>query len=78
LLNRMIQGIVASTVIGAAVGVVMIMRRRNQSGRMMGFNPASVVQRTRGAIPMVRNKAKRWTSAVRSSTKAFTRKLSNV
>ncbi|MGD8399842.1 MAG: hypothetical protein PVH64_02735 [Bacillota bacterium] len=78
MLNRMIQGIVASTVIGAAVGVVMLMRRRNRTGRMIGVSSASVASRTRGAIPMVRNNAKRWTSAVRNSTKAFTRKLSNV
>jgi hypothetical protein len=76
LLNRMIQGIVASTVIGAAVGAVMLLRRKNQMGRTIEINSASMAPKNRGVIPMVRN-AKRWTSAVRSGTKALTRKLAH-
>jgi hypothetical protein len=76
LINQMVRGIVASTVIGAAVGVMMLFRRKNRMSRTMEFSTAQMAQKTRGAIPMVRNNAKRWTSAVRSGTKALTRKLS--
>jgi hypothetical protein len=77
LLNRIVQGIVASTLIGAAVGTVMLIRQKKQRGTM-GFANVPLTRQNRGAIPMVRNNARRWTSAVRSGTKALTRKLSNV
>lgn len=72
-----IRGIIASTVVGAAVGTVMIMRRRKISQKMMKFSPGRLVRKTRDtAMPMVRDNAKRWSSVFRVGTRALTRRLS--
>ncbi|HYH01706.1 MAG TPA: hypothetical protein VEC37_01250 [Bacillota bacterium] len=75
-MNRMIRGIITGTVIGAAVGAVMLMRNKRMNRSMMQFSPAKLAQKTRETVPMVRDNAMRWTSAVRTGTRALTRKLS--
>jgi hypothetical protein len=72
MVKRIARGIITGTVVGATVGLLMLFRR--QLG--MRFNFGRMTQKAGGAIPMARNSAKRWTSAVRSGTKSLTRKLS--
>jgi hypothetical protein len=68
-MNRLIRVIVAGGVVGAAVGVAMLMRK---PGMMAKMQPQS---RTSGTLRMVRNKAIRITSAVKDGTEAFSRGL---
>ncbi|HEY8464867.1 MAG TPA: hypothetical protein VIM29_12820 [Bacillota bacterium] len=75
-MDRMIRGVITSTVIGAAIGTLMLMRKKNVKKSMMQFSPIKIAQRTRETVPMVRDNAMRWTSAVRTGTRALTRKLS--
>jgi gas vesicle protein len=76
-MNRLVRGIVTGSLIGATVGVVMLMRK--QSGVMKNMNTQAdqLNKRTRGTVRMVRDNAMRWTSAVKSGTEAFSRKLAH-
>lgn len=75
-MNRMIRGIITGTVIGTAVGAVMLLRNKRMKRSAMEFSPTKLAQKTRETVPMVRDNAMRWTSAVRTGTRALTRKLS--
>ena len=69
-MNRVIRGIVTGSIIGATVGVVMLMRKRTAL-KNMNLQPEQLSGRTRGTVRMVRDNAMRWTSAVKSGTEAF-------
>lgn len=73
-MNKLIRGAVTGTLIGAGVGLVMLfMRNRNQ--KFMAVSPSKISGQTRGTLRMVKDNAMRWTSAVKSGTEAFSRKL---
>lgn len=73
-MNKLVRGVVTGGLIGAGVGVVMLMMRsRNQM--MMKRGPQDLNERTLGTMRMVKDNAMRWTSAVKSGTEAFSRKL---
>jgi gas vesicle protein len=76
-MNRLVKGIVTGSMIGAAVGVVMLMRKKQGVIRNMNMQSDQLSGRTRGTVRMVRDNAKRWTSAVKSGTEAFSRKLAH-
>ncbi|MGE5582798.1 MAG: YtxH domain-containing protein [Bacillota bacterium] len=76
-MNRLVRGIVAGSVIGAAVGVVMLMRRKPGMMKDMRMQPERINDRARGTVKMVRDNARRWTSAVKDGTEAFSRKLAH-
>ena len=76
-MNRFVRGIVAGSLIGATVGVVMLMRRNQSMTRNMKNQSNKISGRARGTVRMVRDSAKRWTSAVKDGTEAFSRKLAN-
>ncbi len=69
-MKRLIRGVVTGTLIGAGVGMVMLMMR-NRQHKVMTIAP----NETRGTLRMVKDNALRWTSAVKSGTEAFSRKL---
>jgi hypothetical protein len=75
-MNRLVRGIITGSVIGATVGVVMLMRK---PGVMKGMNMQAdqLSGRTRGTVRLVRDNARRWTSAVKNGTEAFSRKLAH-
>ena len=74
-MNRLIRGIITGSLIGAAVGVVMLMRKRSGGLKNMNIQPGQINGRAHGTVRMVRDNAMRWTSAVKSGTEAFSRKL---
>jgi hypothetical protein len=73
-MNKLIRGVVTGTLIGAGVGLVMLMMR-NRQHKVMTVSPGRINQQTRGTLRMVKDNALRWTSAVKSGTEAFSRKL---
>lgn len=76
-MNRLVRGIVTGSVIGATVGVVMLMRKKSGVMKNMNIQPDKLSGRTLGTVRMVRDNAKRWTSAVKNGTEAFSRKLAH-
>ncbi|HEX7715451.1 MAG TPA: hypothetical protein VF531_15645 [Bacillota bacterium] len=78
-MNRLIRGAITGSLIGAGIGVTMLwMRRRNQSFMKSAMvQPHEMRGRTRGTLHMVKNNAMRWTSAVKSGTEAFSRRLAH-
>lgn len=77
-MNKLIRGAITGSLIGAGVGVAMlVMRNRNQKMMMKTRGPQDLNERARGTIRMVRDNAMRWTSAVKSGTEAFSRKLAH-
>ncbi len=68
-MNKLVRGIVTGTVIGAGVGLAMLILRSRQH-RALNFSPQA-----RGTLQAVKNNALRWGSAVKSGTQAFSRKL---
>ena len=76
-MNRLVRGIITGSVIGAAVGVAMLMRKRQSVMGNMNMRSDQLSERTRGTVRMGRDNAKRWTSAVKSGTEAFSRKLAH-
>jgi hypothetical protein len=76
--HKLIRGVITGSLIGAGVGVAMLMmRNRNQKMMEMARGPRELNERARGTIRMVKDNAMRWTSAVKSGTKAFSHKLAN-
>lgn len=79
-MNKLIRGVVTGSLIGAAVGVAMLMRNRKSMSLMknarseMNFNRLN--RKTRGTIKMMKDNAVNISSAVKDGTRAFTRKLS--
>ena len=79
-MKKIVRGIVTGTLIGAGVGLAMIMMR-NRSGKMATkvanrFGSLSPnAQKSRGTLRMVKDNAMRWTSAVKSGTEAFSQKM---
>ena len=76
-MNKLVRGIVTGSLIGATVGVVMLMRKKPGMIKNMKIQSAPLNGRTRGTVRMVKDNAMRWTSAVKSGTEAFSRKLAH-
>jgi hypothetical protein len=70
-MNKLVRGVITGSLIGAGVGVAMLMMRRNNS--MM--KPEEISGRTRRTLKAVKDNALRWTSAVKSGTENFSRRL---
>ncbi|HBF35784.1 MAG TPA: hypothetical protein DDW50_00505 [Firmicutes bacterium] len=76
-MNKLLRGIITGSIIGATVGVVMLMRKRSGVMKSMNIQSDQLSGRTRGTVKMVRDNARRWTSAVKNGTEAFSRKLAH-
>ncbi len=76
-MNKLVRGIITGSVIGATVGVVMLMRKKSGVMKNMNLQADQLSGRTHGTVKMVRDNAKRWTSAVKNGTEAFSRKLAH-
>ena len=73
-MNRLTRGLFIGTLVGSAVGLMMLIRKRQ--GMMDSSDQVTrVTRRSRNAMRMVKDKAHRWTSAVKSGSEAFTDKL---
>jgi hypothetical protein len=75
----MVRGVVAGTVIGAVVGLAMMTRSRKNNINLsstMKMGMGKVNRQAKGTIRLVHDNAKRLTSAVKTGTDTFTRKLS--
>jgi gas vesicle protein len=76
-MNKLVRGIITGSVIGATVGVVMLLRKNSSVMKNMNMQTDQLSGRTRGTVKMVRDNARRWTSAVKNGTEAFSRKLAH-
>ncbi|HBE80240.1 MAG TPA: hypothetical protein DDW65_21040 [Firmicutes bacterium] len=76
-MNRLVRGIVTGSVIGATIGLVMLTRKKSGVMKNMNTQADQLNKRTHGTVRMVRDNAMRWTSAVKSGTEAFSRKLAH-
>jgi hypothetical protein len=77
-MNKMVRGVITGTVIGAFVGMAMLTRRKksiNDIGNSMKTGMGKVNRQARGTIRLVHDNAKRLTTAVKTGTETFTRKL---
>lgn len=68
-MNRVFRSLVAGSIVGATVGLVMLVNRRR------GAMNTGQVNSVRGSVKMVRNNTMRWTSALKNGTEAFSRRL---
>lgn len=79
-MNRLIRGVLTGSLIGAAVGVTMLWRKRRDmkflSKSRSQMNLRQMNRGTRGTIRMMKDNAVQLSSAVQDGTRAFTRKLS--
>lgn len=69
-MNRFFRGVVTGSLVGAAVGLVMLANRKR--GVM---NTGQVNHSTRGAVKMVRDNTMRLGSAFKNGTEAFSRRM---
>ncbi len=69
-MNRVLRSLIAGSLVGAAVGLVMLANRRR--GMM---NTGQIENRARGTVNMVRDNAMRWGSAMKNGTESFSRRL---
>lgn len=67
-MNRVVRSLIAGSLVGAAVGLVML------TGRRRGMINAGQ-ETTRGTMKMVRDNTMRWTSALKNGTEAFSRRM---
>ena len=70
-MNRVLRSLVAGSLVGAAVGLVMLVNRR----RGMMINTEQMNHSARGTARMVRDNAMKLTSAMKNGTEAFSRRL---
>jgi hypothetical protein len=76
-MNKLVRGIITGSVIGATVGIVMLMRKKTGVMKNMNAQVDQLSGRTRETAKMVQDNARRWTSAVKNGTQAFSRKLAH-
>jgi hypothetical protein len=76
-MNKLVRGVITGSLIGAGVGVAMLVMRNRGQKMMMKSRPQSFNERTRGTFRMVKDNAMRWTSAVKNGSEAFSRSLSD-
>lgn len=69
-MNKVLRGLIAGSLVGAAVGMVMLANRRR--GMM---DTEQMAHSARGTAKMVRDNAMKWTSAMKNGTEAFSRRL---
>ena len=69
-MNRVLRSLVAGSLVGAAVGLVVLANRRRG---MINTDPIN--HSARGTARMVRDNAMKWTSAMKNGTEAFSRRL---
>ncbi len=68
-MNRILRGLVAGSLVGAAVGLAML------AGRRRGMISAASSNNARGSMRMVRDNTIRLTSALKDGTEAFSRRM---
>ncbi|NLW47814.1 MAG: hypothetical protein GXY86_10830 [Firmicutes bacterium] len=68
-MNRVLRSLVTGSLVGAAVGLVML------TGRRRGMMNTASTNNARGAVRMVRDNTMRWTSALKNGTEAFSRRM---
>lgn len=71
-MNKLVRGVITGSLIGAGVGVAMLMMQRRKGSMVQ---PEEISGRTRGTLKAVKDNAMRWTSAVKSGTESFSRRL---
>ena len=76
-MKRVVRGIIAGSLIGAAVGLVMLARKKPGIVTGMKVQPKQMTDQTRGTIKMVKDQTKRWTSALKDGTEAITQRLAS-
>ncbi len=76
-MNKLVRGIITGSVIGATVGIVMLMRKKTGGMKNMNAQVDQLSGRTRETAKMMQDNARRWTSAVKNGTQAFSRKLAH-
>lgn len=76
-MNKLVRGIITGSVIGATVGIVMLMRKNTGVMKNMNAQVDQLSGRTRETAKMMQDNARRWTSAVKNGTQAFSRKLAH-
>ncbi len=76
-MNKLVRGIITGSVIGATVGIVMLMRKNTGVMKNMNGQVDQFSGRTRETAKMMQDSARRWTSAVKNGTQAFSRKLAH-
>lgn len=77
-MNKVVRGVVAGGVVGAAVGAMMLLQNnRNRNPWMrMGYRRSRQFGRQAGSTwRMVRDQAMHWTSGVRQNTGLLSRNL---
>jgi hypothetical protein len=78
-MHRVVRGIVAGSLIGAAVGLAMLARQRQgmASGMAMKMKPQRMMKPARGTVRMVKDQTKHWTSVLKEGTGAITQRLAH-
>ena len=75
-LNKVAQGVITGTLVGAAVGVAMLMRRNGMGLFKMANRRSRMMNKRAGStFKMVRDRAMHWTSGMKNETSSFTQKL---
>ena len=74
-MNKLVRGVITGSLIGAGVGAAMLMMRNRNRMMLKKRGPQELNERTLGTMRMVKDNAMRWTSAVKSGTEAFSRRL---
>ena len=72
-MNKLARGLITGSLIGAGVGVAMLLVQRNT--KMGTLQSQTIGQQARGTIGVVKDNAIRLSSAVKNGTEAISRRL---
>ncbi len=77
-MHKLVRGIIAGSVIGATVGLAMLMRKKQGMAPLrMRSNPMRMKHQHRGTVQMVKDQTKRWSNVLKDGTVSITQRLAH-
>ncbi len=78
-MHRVIRGIVTGSLIGAAVGLVMLARQKRgmASGMQRAMKSQRMMKPARGTVRLVKDQGRHWTSVLKEGTGAIAQRLAH-
>ena len=78
-MHKIVRGIVAGSVIGATVGLAMLMRKKQSMAplKMRSNSMRMMKNQSRGTVQLVKDQTKHWSNVLKDGTASITQRLAH-